>query len=162
MITTDRLRLTVPQDADVDAVFEIHSDLRTSRHRPDLVMRSRAQAVALIEGWQADWTADGIGYFVVSTLAGDRIGFAGARRSVEKDEAVLNLYYRFAPRAQGHGYAAEATRAVLAWAEGVSAKRPIVAVIDPSNAASVRLALTLGMHRDPAGGTPGVEDLYRF
>src|SRR5699024_5390419 len=162
VITTDRLRLTVPQDSDVNAVFEIHSDPRTYQHRPDLVMRSRTEAVELIRQWQSHWSNDGIGYFVVSTKTGEVIGFAGVRRSKEAGEAVLNLYYRFAPHSHGHGYATEAAGAAIEWAQGVHAGLPIVAVIDPSNTASARLARKLGMYRVQTEGASGDHDLYQL
>src|SRR5699024_5078771 len=133
VITTDRLRLTVPQDSDVNAVFEIHSDPRTYQHRPDLVMRSRAEAEELIRQWQSQWSKDGIGDRVVSTETGEVVGFAGGSRWKEAGEAVLSLYDRFVPRSHGHGYATEAAGAAIEWAQGVHAGLPIVALMDPSN-----------------------------
>lgn len=162
VLTTDRLRLTVPEDSDVDAVFEIHSDPRTYQHRPDLVMRSRTEAVELLRQWQSHWADDGIGYFVVSTDPGEVIGFAGVRRSEEDGDAVLNLYYRFAPRSHGHGYAMEAARAAVEWAQGVHPKLPVVALIAPQNIASARLARKLGMYREEAVEASGDHDLYRL
>lgn len=146
----------------MDAVFEIHSDPRTFQHRPDLVMRSCTEAVELIRQWQSDWDNDGIGYFVVSTDIGEVIGFAGVRRSEEDGDAVLNLYYRFAPHSHGHGYATEAASAAVEWAQGVHSELPIVAVIAPSNTASARLARKLGMYRVQTGEAPGDHDLYRL
>lgn len=162
VITTERLRLAVPQEADVDAIFAIHADPRTYQHRPDLVMKSREEATALLDEWRQHWSRDGIGYFVASTTAGQTIGFCGVRRSVENHEDVLNLYYRFAPQAQGRGYAAEAAQAVIAWAQAEGPQLPIVAVIDPTNTASSRLALKLGLRHDLDGGVLGEHHLYRM
>lgn len=160
-ITTPRLRLTVPCDADLDAVFAIHSDARTWRHRPELVMKTRSEAVELIKQWQHQWTDHGVGYFVVSTTEGKTVGFCGVREAEECGEPVLNLYYRFAPEAQGRGYAAEAAGAAMRWAREQGFERPVVAIIDPSNEASARLAQILGLQRDSRGGVTGDYDVYR-
>jgi RimJ/RimL family protein N-acetyltransferase len=57
----------------------------------------------------------------------------------------------FAPRAHDHGYAGEAVEAALAWADGALAAREIVAIIDPDNAGSIRLAERTGFARREEG-----------
>jgi RimJ/RimL family protein N-acetyltransferase len=46
---------------------------------------------------------------------------------------------------RGHGYAREAARAVVIWALAHRTVREVVAVIDPTNGASERVAISLGM-----------------
>lgn len=160
-IRTERLHLRPPCADDLEAVFTVHADPRTWRHRPDLVMTSREEAADLLGRWGQDWDDHGIGYFVVRTLDGRTIGFTGLRRSTVDDQDVLNLYYRFAPEAQGRGYAREAVRAAIDWARASRIELPIVAVVAPNNPASARLATALGLVRDPAGTTCD-HDLYRL
>lgn len=161
-LMTERLSLRPPQDADVDAVFKIHSDPLTYRHRPELTMKDRDEAVELTSAWQQDWHQHGIGYFVVLTYGGETIGFTGVRHAVEGDETVLNLYYRFASQAQGKGYATEAASAALEWARDRHPQLPIVAIIDPANTASARLAEILGLRLVPGAGEAGDHEVYRL
>ncbi len=159
---TQRLSLSVPTDADIDAVFAIHSDARTYEHRPELAMKTREEAVELTRAWQENWQEKKLGYYVVTTLDGTTIGFAGVRHSEEAGEEVLNLYYRFAPESQGQGFAKEAAAAAIASARERFPHLPVVAIIDPTNEASIALALKLGLQRIPDAGVPDDYEVYRL
>ena len=159
---TPRLSLSVPTDADIDAVFDIHSDARTYEHRPELAMKTREEAVELSRAWQANWREKQLGYYVVSTLEGRTVGFTGVRHSEEAGEEVLNLYYRFAPESQGKGYAKEAAAAAIASARVRFPQLPVVAIIDPTNEASIALALKLGLQHVPGAGVPNDYEVYRL
>ncbi|MEM5985760.1 GNAT family N-acetyltransferase [Corynebacterium hesseae] len=161
-LVTPRLNLSAPTDADIDAVFAIHSDARTYEHRPELAMKTREEAVELARSWQQNWSEKQLGYYVVSTLDGTSIGFTGVRHSEEADEEVLNLYYRFAPESQGKGYAKEAAAAAIASARKRFPQLPVVAIIDPTNEASIALALKLGLQHVPGAGVPDDYEVYRL
>ncbi|WP_412099299.1 GNAT family N-acetyltransferase [Corynebacterium aurimucosum] len=162
VLHTPRLSMSVPTDADIDAVFAIHSDARTYEHRPELAMKTREEAVELTRAWQENWREKKLGYYVVSTLDGTTIGFTGVRHSEEAGEEVLNLYYRFAPESQGQGFAKEAAAAAIASARERFPQLPVVAIIDPTNEASIALALKLGLHRVPDAGVPDDYEVYRL
>ncbi|HIX80130.1 MAG TPA: GNAT family N-acetyltransferase [Candidatus Corynebacterium faecipullorum] len=159
---TPRLSLSVPTDADIDAIFAIHSDARTYEHCPELAMKSREEAVELARAWQANWCEKQLGYYVVSTLDGTTIGFTGVRHSEEAGEEVLNLYYRFAPESQGKGYAKEAAAAAIASARERFPQLTVVAIINPTNEASIALALKLGLQHVPGAGVPDDYEVYRL
>ena len=159
---TPRLSMSVPTDADIDAVFAIHSDARTYEHRPELAMKTREEAVELTRAWQENWREKKLGYYVVSTLDGTTIGFTGVRHSEEAGEEVLNLYYRFAPESQGQGYAKEAAAAAIASARERFPQLPVVAIIDPSNEASIGLAFKLGLQHVPGAGVADDYEVYRL
>ena len=161
-LRTPRLKLSAPTDTDIDAIFAIHSDARTYEHRPDLAMQTREEATELARAWQANWRERKLGYYVVSTLDGTTIGFTGVRHSEEAGEEVLNLYYRFAPDSQGKGYAKEAAAAAIAKARERFPQLPVVAIIDPTNEASIALALKLGLRHVPGAGVPGDYEVYRL
>lgn len=161
-LQTPRLSLSVPTDTDIDAIFAIHSDARTYEHRPELAMKTREEAVELARAWQENWREKKLGYYVVSTLDGTTIGFTGVRHSEEAGEEVLNLYYRFAPESQGQGYAKEAAAAVIASARERFPQLPVVAIIDPTNEASIVLALKLGLQRVPDAGVPDDYEVCRL
>ena len=159
---TPRLSLSVPTDADIDAIFAIHSDARTYEHRPELAMKSREEATELARSWQTNWCEKQLGYYVVSTLDGTTIGFTGVRHSEEAGKEVLNLYYRFAPESQGKGYAKEAAAAAIASARERFPQLPVLAIIDPTNKASIALALKLGLQHVPGAGVPNDYEVYRL
>ena len=161
-LNTPRLALSVPTDADIAAIFAIHSDARTYEHRPELAMKTRDEAVELARSWQENWSEKQLGYYVVSTLDGTTIGFTGVRHSEEAGEEVLNLYYRFAPESQGRGYAKEAAAAAITNARERFPRLPVVAIIDPTNEASISLALKLGLQHVPGAGVPGDYEVYRL
>lgn len=104
-------------------------------------MKTLDEAVALRQQWQRNRSEDGIGGFAVAaTAAPDTfIGFCGVRKALEKNEAELNVYYRFSPESQGKGFAQEATFA-----------------------ASIRLAEKLGFTHDAGAEVPGDYDIYRL
>jgi ribosomal-protein-alanine N-acetyltransferase len=164
-----RLRLRRPTADDLDLVFEIHGDPATNRFNPDGPDPDRDASWAKLEAWIEDWRRDGIGYHVVEEGdSGRPVGFTGVRHADaaswgEAPEPLLNLYYRYAPLAWGKGYAAEAARTMLAWARVHRQDRPLVAVIDPTNEPSLRLAQKLGFRHFRGiryGGHPAFE--YRL
>lgn len=161
-LRTPRLNLSAPTDADIDAIYAIHSDARTYEHRPELAMKTREEATELARAWQANWRENQLGYYVVTTLDGTTIGFTGVRHSEEAGEEVLNLYYRFAPESQGKGFAKEAAAAAIASARERFPHLPVVAIIDPTNEASIALALKLGLQRVPDAGVPDDYEVYRL
>ncbi|OIR43736.1 GNAT family N-acetyltransferase [Corynebacterium sp. NML140438] len=161
-LRTSRLILTPPTDQDIDAILRIHADARTYRHRPDLAMKNRKEAEELARAWQENWEKQRLGYYVVSTLDGKTIGFTGVRHIEEAGEQVLNLYYRFAPESQGQGYAKEAASEAIANAQERFPQLPIIAIIDPTNEASIGLALRLGFQHVDGAGVPNDYDVYRL
>lgn len=58
----------------------------------------------------------------------------------------VEIGYRLARAAWGQGYATEAARAVQDYALEVLGLRRLVAIIDPQNTASLRVAEKIGMH----------------
>jgi RimJ/RimL family protein N-acetyltransferase len=65
----------------------------------------------------------------------------------------------FATEAHGQGFASEACRAVLDWAEANLDPTPIWAIIAPANEPSLRLADKLGfepLHETPYHGEPTI------
>lgn len=108
------------------------------------------------------WSLIGYGYWAVERLSDRRwigiAGFADFKRDVSPSiEGIPEMGWIFAPHAHGQGYALEATRAAMAWADANLPGREFVAIIDPHNAPSIRLAEKLGFSsREDAtyGGKP--------
>jgi RimJ/RimL family protein N-acetyltransferase len=58
----------------------------------------------------------------------------------------VEIGYRLRRSSWGNGYATEAARAVRDYAFTVRGRKRLIALIDPSNAASLRVAEKIGMH----------------
>ena len=68
-----------------------------------------------------------------------------ARRDIQPSfEGEPEIGWAFVPSGQGKGYAAEAVGAALAWADETLDAPKLVCIIDPGNAASIRLAHKFG------------------
>ena len=92
------------------------------------------------------WQALGFGYWAVeeksSGLFIGELGFADFKREIEPSiNAIPELGWVLAPGAHGKGFATEALTSALVWGDrhfGPSQKT--VCIIDPGNAASIRVA----------------------
>ena len=95
------------------------------------------------------WPVYGYGYWAVERKQeGDligQVGFSDFKRDMQPSiEGLPEMGWIFSPHAHGHGYATEAVTAGLAWADE-RLKAPLIpAIIDPANAASIRVAERCG------------------
>jgi len=95
------------------------------------------------------WALLGYGYWAVDRLEDElMIGFVGfadfKRDMVPSIEGLPEMGWIFAREAQGQGYCSEAVQCALAWADLAMKGEPIVAIIDPENRASIRVAERCG------------------
>lgn len=159
---TERLVLSRPTGADVDAILRIHSDPETNRHNPMVPMSTRVEAVERLGWFSAHWDEHGFGYWTVrlredgrpsgaerDTGRAEPVGFAGLRWSRWDGRDVLNLYYRFTPAVWGRGLAGEAARAGVALWRDHLVGYPLVARTTADNTGSRRTALAAGFERRP-------------
>jgi RimJ/RimL family protein N-acetyltransferase len=146
MLTTDRLVLTPPVPADLDDMVALWTD-------PAVYERLVGRAFSREEVWHrllryiGHWQVAGYGHWTVRTHADGRfvgeVGIMDSRRdTAPRSEGVPEVGWALMGRAQGHGYAREALGALFGWAD---ARLPrTVCIIDPANAASLRLATRVG------------------
>jgi len=92
------------------------------------------------------WLLRGHGLWTVTDHAGAVLGFVLI--GFEPGDREPELGWLFLPEARGRGLAAEAAAAARAHALGTAALPSLVSYIDPTNAASRRLAERLGARRD--------------
>lgn len=85
----------------------------------------------------------GVGMFaVIERDTGAWLGMAGL---VDRDGLDhVDVGYAFLPVARGRGFAIEAVRAVLGWGAGAG-HAPIVAIVNPDNARSIRILEAVGL-----------------
>jgi RimJ/RimL family protein N-acetyltransferase len=151
-LQTDRLLLRSWTSSDVDALAALSADPETMRYFDALP--GREQIELLVDRQQAALAAGEPGLFAVETRHDGRfIGFVGlAVPRFEADfQPCVEIGWRLAREAWGHGYATEAAEAVLRHAFetlGLTAVVSFTAVVNQPSRAVMR---RLGMRRDPDG-----------
>ncbi len=149
-IETARLVLRSYQPEDLDAHVAIHRDAEVMRHLGPLSSREGCWRRLLSGPTLWDWL--GFGYWTVERQQDGaclgHIGFADFKRDVMPPlDGLPEMGWIFATAAQGQGYALEAGRAALNWADETLAAPETVAIISPENHRSIRLAEKLGFVR---------------
>ncbi|MFE3851784.1 GNAT family N-acetyltransferase [Streptomyces griseorubiginosus] len=157
-LRTDRLLLSRPTPADVDAILAVHRDPETCAHNPSDALARFEEAEALYRRWDAQWQQHGYGYWVVRRHgSAEQLGFCGIKPMELHGAPVLNLFYRFATSAWGQGFAGEAAAAVVTWASRQLPGLPLVARVRPANLASQRVAIRAGLDRAEHLDTEGYD-----
>ncbi len=147
---TDRLLIRRWRESDLAPWAAMNADPEVRQHLGEPLSRERSdESVARFE---ADFDRRGYGWWAVEVReTGEFIGFAGLD---EVDEEVpftgVEIGWRLARSAWGHGYATEAARAVLAFGFDTLRLPEILAVTTASNLRSQAVMTRLGMTRDPA------------
>lgn len=103
--STRRLRLRTVTPEDLPAVLAIETDPMTNQHRPG-GPPSAEDVEKHLRIWVQVWREQHIGYWLAEDEQG-AVGLAGLRPLTLHDRSCWNLYYRFSPRAWGHGLATE-------------------------------------------------------
>ena len=100
---------------------------------------------ACLERYYQTW---GFGpYAVVKKQDQNVIGYCGLFFFPDiNGQPEVEIGYRLARSAWGQGYATEAAGAVRDYAFHVLGIKRLIAIIDPSNVASIRVAQKIGMH----------------
>jgi RimJ/RimL family protein N-acetyltransferase len=146
VLRTDRLVLRPYRDDDEDAVHRACQDPEIQRWVTAVpVPYTRRDARAWVGEFAPGERAAGRGLSVAIAAGGRLVGSAGAHFVSERFGPEIG--YWIAPWARGHGYAAEAARALADWALGRGAPR-VHLVADVRNAASVAVARRAGFTQE--------------
>ncbi|WP_431032785.1 GNAT family N-acetyltransferase [Streptomyces sp. P6-2-1] len=150
-LRTPRLLLRPWQESDLAPWAAMNADPEVREHLGEPL--TRAQSDASVARFRAEFARRGYGWWAVEVRAtGDFIGFAGLDRV---DEGLpftgVEIGWRLARAAWGHGYATEAARAVLAFGFGTLGLPEILAVTTATNVRSQAVMRRIGMTRDPHG-----------
>jgi RimJ/RimL family protein N-acetyltransferase len=147
VLTTPRLVMRGHTAGDLDAVAAMWGNVAVARHisgRPF----TREDAWARLLRYAGHWSLLGFGYWLIEARAGGFVGEAGFgdfERDIEPGlGGVLEAGWIVTPGEQGKGYATEAMRAALAWADRQLPGRRSVCMIAPDNAPSLRVARKCG------------------
>ncbi|MBA2720982.1 MAG: GNAT family N-acetyltransferase [Chloroflexi bacterium] len=150
-MTTDRLVLREWQPADREPFARLNADPRVVEFLSRPI--DRAGSDDLIDRIEAHWSATGHGLWAAERRADATfIGFVGlAAPSFEAAfTPCVEIGWRLAHAAWGHGYATEAARAALRFGFDDLGLDEIVSFTVPANVRSRAVMERLGMTRDPA------------
>ena len=147
-LETERLRFRAFRPDDLDRWAAVMAHPVTVRH-------FGGEPVPREETWRkllsaaGLWSMLGYGYWAVEQKADGllvgQVGLADFKRAITPAiEGVPEAGWILAPDAHGTGYAVEAVRAMLGWADRSLSAPIIAAIIDPDNAPSVRVAEKTG------------------
>src|SRR3954462_4970821 len=142
-LTTDRLLLRSfrPDDFELYAQMMAHPDV--SRHLMDGRPLTRVEAWRQLAMFAGHWVLRGYGLWAVEERAsGEFLGRIGCLNP--EGFPAFEIAYTLGPWAWGKGYARDGAAAALRFARETLGKTEIVSIIRPANAASIRVATSLG------------------
>jgi RimJ/RimL family protein N-acetyltransferase len=151
-IETARLVMRLHRVGDFDASAAMWADPEVVRHISG-VPSSREQSWSRIQRYSGHWTLLRYGYWLVeereSGMFVGEVGFADYHREIQPSlDGMPELGWALASHAHGKGYATEAVRASLRWAQShFPPSTQIASMITPENVASVRVAEKCGFRR---------------
>ena len=147
VLETERLRLRPTQARDFDDAAKLWGDAEVVRHIGG-TPSTRSDAWQRMLRFPGLWALLGYGYWTLETLDGafiGQVGLADFKRDMTPDiSGMPETGWVLSPAAHGRGYATEAMRGVLAWADETLDDPETCCLIAPENAASIRVAEKLG------------------
>lgn len=148
ILETSRLYLRTFQRSDVATLMQVFGDEEVMRFGPGVQT----------EEWVVDWLRNSFenyetrGYgpwSAIEKATGASIGYCGLFYFPDiNGRPEVEIGYRLARQFWAHGYATEAVAAVRDYAFAVLGLSRLIAIIDPSNVASIRVAEKAGMRYD--------------
>jgi RimJ/RimL family protein N-acetyltransferase len=150
VIETERLLLRDWRAQDAAPFAALNADPEVTRYlRGPLTRAASDELVARI---RAHWAEHGFGLYAVEVKAtGAFAGFVGLAIPSFLPELLpaVEVGWRLAREHWGNGYATEGARASMSHGFATLRLKQIVSIIDPRNAASLRVAERLDMQRAP-------------
>ncbi|MEY9966969.1 RimJ/RimL family protein N-acetyltransferase [Streptacidiphilus sp. MAP12-16] len=147
-LRTDRLILRDWRESDLQPWAAMNADPQVRQYLGPLLTFEQASAWVL--NFQDDLDRNGFGFWAVEVRAsGEFIGFTGLG-TVEMPFTGIELAWRLARPAWGHGYATEAARAALQYGFDMVGLPEILAVTMAENLRSQAVMRRIAMTTDPA------------
>ena len=146
-LATARLVLRRWRPSDLDALAEVFA-LPEVWEFPFGRGLTREETAHYLSQFLESWARDGYGMYALELLGTDRlIGFTGIRLATwfSEIDGDIEIGWRLHPECWRKGYATEAAMASLRVGFSELGPERIVAVVEPANTASLRLAERLGM-----------------
>lgn len=148
MIETERLKMRLHRLDDLGDCLAMWGDAEVTRFIGGHPL-SEEEVWARILRYAGHWRMLGFGYWLIeeksSGLFVGEVGFADFKRHISPSfEGIPEIGWALIPCAQGKGYATEAVRGAVSWGEGHFGKATTGCLINPDNAASIRVAEKAG------------------
>lgn len=152
-LTTDRLLMREWRSGDRAPYAALNADPLVMEHFPSTL--TAQQSDEMVDVICSRWETDGHGLWAVEVIdTGEFIGFVGlsSPRFTTSFTPCVEVGWRLARAAWGHGYAPEAARAAVAWGfQHVALPNDeIVSFTTVGNTKSRRVMEKIGMTHDPA------------
>ena len=143
-IETKRLTLREFTSADAPFILELVNEPSFIKNIGDRGVRTLEAAQRYIEsGPVSSYERNGFGLYLVQLKAtGESIGMCGLIKRPALED--VDIGYAFLPRFWSKGYAVESALAIKDQAQALGLKK-LVAIINPDNEGSIRVAEKLGM-----------------
>jgi RimJ/RimL family protein N-acetyltransferase len=144
VLETERLRMRGHRVEDFKDCLAMWSDPDVTRFIGGKHL-SGEEVWARMLRYAGHWTMLGFGYWLVEEKASGlfvgEVGFADFRRQIAPSfEGIPEIGWALIPWAHGKGFATEALRAAVAWGDGHFGEITTGCLINPDNAASIRVA----------------------
>jgi RimJ/RimL family protein N-acetyltransferase len=147
VLRTARLILRPCREGDLDAQAAAMGATDVMRHLGGALTREESWRKLLCAAGL--WPLLGYGYWVIERADDGayvgQLGFADFKRDLSPAiDGIPEMGWLLASAMHGQGYATEAGLAALAWADGALDAPRTVAIIDPANTPSIRVAEKIG------------------
>ncbi len=122
---------------------------------------TRAETEAFVSSWTQHWNVLGFGLWLVTEREqASTIGYVGLSVPTFLPEVLpaVEVGWRLAPSAWGHGYASEAAEVALTCAFDVLGLEEVLSLPQVENPASVRVAERIGMRLDRTAIVPATDE----
>lgn len=161
LIETQRLLLRPLTSTDVDALVQIWTDPDVTQYMggPRDLVKVRAN---LAEDAQANPPPQFDLQPVIEKVTGRIVGHCGITEKTVDDRVEHELVYVLAKSAWGKGYAAEIAKAVKDYAIEQIGLQRMIALIDPENVASRRVAEKVGLRYEKETIRPGGKRMHVY
>ena len=148
LIETPRFLLRLPDDADLPALYAIHSVDEVNRYLPYVTWASMADAEAWITRARTRLAAEQATQFVIIDKAGGQLIGSCVLFMFDFESGLAEMGYALAQPCWGKGYMREILSALIDFGFGPLGLRRLEAEVDVRNPASHHLLLALGFEHE--------------
>jgi len=158
VLTTQRLVLREMTDADLDHIAALFGDEEVMRYYPKPMTRDEARS--WIEWNQRLYRSHGFGLWaMVLRETGEFAGDCGLTPQYVDGIREIEVGYHVRTSLQGQGYATEAAAAARDFARDTLFLNRLIAIIDPANVPSQRVAEKIGLRPEKRATVFGTEEI---
>ncbi|MEE2524096.1 GNAT family N-acetyltransferase [Pseudarthrobacter sp. J75] len=155
-IETPRLKLRRMVDDDLDNMAALLGDPAVMCHYP--APKTREEAKAWIDWNKRNYAEHDFGLWIMESRSGDFLGDCGLTLQEVDGVPEVEVGYHVLAEHQGRGYASEAAAVCLEFAARSGVER-VIAIINPANIPSQRVAVKCGLQLEKYSNMGGLEQL---